>query len=113
MRYLPSFLVFSAVILFGDSTAIAQQIKKAPTLAEVPRVSNFAYSPDGSFILLQDAFDTLGIWETKTGKLRVKLAQKTARSWDCIAVAPDGKKTAAINFVGRLLQIWDAASGEV
>ena len=115
MRYIWSALLLLALLplaLAQDNESKAEA-KKPPPLAEVPRVTNLVYSPDGGFVLLTYDFDSLGVWDVKTGQFRVKMADNAPRSWDRIAISPDGKKAAAIDFVRHHMKIWDAATGKV
>ena len=113
-------LVFGVACL-GESTAIAQKGKKPPVPAELKGVTNLAYSPDGSFMLIEyrtspgqpDASDaSLGIWDLKTGNYRTGL-EKPPRGSDRVAISPDGKKAAAIAAGPRELKIWDTATGKL
>lgn len=119
MRYLLSALLLLAFVplaLPQDNEAkelLPAADKKPPSLTEVQRVSNLVYAPDGSFVLLKHDFDSLGGWDTKTGQFRVKMAENAPRSWDCIAISPDGKKAAAIDFARRHMKLWDVATGKV
>src|SRR5262245_37371272 len=96
-------ILTAALALLACAKADAQEARKPPSLAQVQRVANLAYAPDGSFLLLQYDVWSLGIWDTKTGQFRVKLEEKVSPGWECIDVSPDGKKAAAINMGRRHL----------
>jgi WD40 repeat protein len=119
-RPLGRWVLVLAVTLCAGSATKAQRDQKRPTLAGIP-IRSAVYSPDGNFLLVYE-FDDLGLWDMKTGLLRVRLEQKIPRPWDCIAISPDGKRAAAIAMyfsgapvakMGRDLTIWDLATGKV
>jgi WD40 repeat protein len=103
----------AALTLLAGSTGQAREDRKPRTLAEAQRVSGLVYSPDGRFLLVSYAFGSLGIWDARTGRLRVKLQQKAPSDWDHFDISPDGKKVAAIDSVHRRLHIWDTATGKL
>src|SRR6516225_2213000 len=111
-----------AVTLCAGSATKAQQDQNRPTLAGIHIIRSAVYSPDGNFLLVYEVPNELGLWDMKTGLLRVRLEQKIPRPWDCIAISPDGKRAAAIAMyfggapvakMGRDLAVWDLATGKV
>jgi WD40 repeat protein len=113
-----------AVILGGSSATTAQRDRKEPTLADIQLIRSAVFSPDGNALLVHAVGPIeLGLWDTKTGQLKVPLERKVGPpSWDCIAISPDGKKAAAIAMyfggapvakMGRDLAIWDLATGKI
>jgi WD40 repeat protein len=122
VRPLGRWALVLAVTLSASSATKAQRDQKRPTLADIQLIRSAIYSPDGNALLVYAVSDDLGLWDTKTGQLRVRLEQKVGRPWDCIAISPDGKRAAAIAMyfwgapvakMGRDLAIWDLATGKV
>jgi WD40 repeat protein len=118
---LAKWVLVLAMTLLSGSAATAQKDKKPPKLADVHGVANLVYAPDGSFLLIDyrtsagrpDQSDaSLGVWDTKTGEFRVGM-DKVPKKCDRIAIAPDGKKAAAIDVGGRQLKVWNVATGKV
>lgn len=92
-----------------------------PALPDVKGVNNLAYSPDGSFLLVEyrssggrpDATNAqVGVWDAKTGQFRLEM-EKPPQRVERLAVSPDGKTAAAISIGGKQLKLWDAATGKI
>lgn len=88
-----------------------------PALADVKAVNALAYSPDGSFLVIDLFFgsgkaDSLGVWDAKTGECKV-MFEKSHSSWERLAVTSDGKKAAAVSVGQMEVKVWEVATGKL
>jgi len=85
------------------------------TLPHGDIVYQAVYSTDGAKLLTAGSDGMVKIWDAASGGLVRELTQKRSDGklsrYVRVAVSPDGKLVAAIDFMGDVAHVWDAATG--
>jgi WD40 repeat protein len=78
------------------------------------RVTALAFSPDGSQLSAVGTAGVVTVWNTTSGRARVRLRAPGpgAERIVSLAFSPDGASLATAGLYERFVRLWDAASGE-
>jgi WD40 repeat protein/serine/threonine protein kinase len=82
------------------------------TLPHGNTVYHAVYSADGTRLVTASADGSVKLWDPASGTLLRKLTHDGTRlRYYAAAISPDGKFIAAIDLLGTVANVWDAASG--
>ncbi len=82
------------------------------TLRHGDTVYHAVYSADGTRIVTASGDGTVKIWDAASGaRLRELTHDGKPLRYYVAAISPDGKRVAAIDLMGEVVDAWDAASG--
>jgi WD40 repeat protein len=125
--YSPDSQHFAAPISLPDSKRglLVLEVATGDLVASIPvdegakKIFSWAFSPDGQKLLYSTYPDgKINIWDISGQKLDQVLWTKKGYIITDVATSPDGKQITAVvgssqSNIGRLLMVWDAASGDL
>jgi eukaryotic-like serine/threonine-protein kinase len=80
--------------------------------AHTDMVWSIAFSPDGTTLASGSGDGTIGLWDTASGRQRLRLKPEPYAVVSAVAFTPDGKTLVSGGWDG-LIRLWDADTGQL
>jgi WD40 repeat protein/serine/threonine protein kinase len=105
------------IVMTDDRSAQVRDAQTSRLLFTLPHgdtVYQAAYTGDGKQIVTASNDGAVRIWDAAGGSLVRKLTRSGTRPrYYVVAASPDGKLVAAIDAMGAIAHVWDAATGRL